>query len=96
MSRQCNPNFAVPRVDSQRLPGLISCFSPFFVLVCCRVAQLILSGQDISSLAILTPYNGQVQELQSQQKLLSGYAGKDVSIDISSVDAYQVGILKIH
>lgn len=49
-----------------------------------------LSGGDISSLAILTPYNGQVRELQSHQKKLLAAAGRDVSIDISSVDAYQV------
>lgn len=52
-----------------------------------------LSGGDIASLAILTPYNGQVRELQLQQKQLMAAAGPDVSIDISSVDAYQVGMV---
>ena len=52
-----------------------------------------LSGQDISSIAILTPYNGQVRELQSMQKMLSNIATSAVSIDISSVDAYQASVV---
>ena len=61
---------------------------------CCRVAQLMLSGQDIASIAILTPYNGQVRELQSMQKALTNIAKSDVSIDISSVDAYQASVAR--
>ena len=54
-----------------------------------------LSGDDISSLAILTPYNGQVRELQAQSQSLRSFAALDVSIDISSVDAYQVSPLPL-
>ena len=51
---------------------------------------MLLSGDDIQSAAILTPYNGQVRELQRRfygNKNLAAYEGM---VDISSVDVYQV------
>lgn len=51
---------------------------------------MLLKGGDVKSAAILSPYNGQVRELQrcfNQTKELAPYAGM---VDISSVDGYQV------
>ena len=55
-----------------------------------RALVLLLSGGDVQSAAILTPYNGQVRELQRRfysEKRLAPYKGM---VDISSVDGYQV------
>jgi len=52
-----------------------------------------LSGGDLQSAALLTPYNGQVRELQrrfSGSRQLAAYEGM---VDISSVDGYQVGFV---
>ena len=51
---------------------------------------MLLRGGDVQSAAILTPYNGQVRELQrcfQRNKKLAPYEGM---VDISSVDGYQV------
>lgn len=51
---------------------------------------MLLRGGDVQSAAILTPYNGQVRELQrcfQRNKELAPYEGM---VDISSVDGYQV------
>ncbi|KAL3136519.1 hypothetical protein ABBQ38_005768 [Trebouxia sp. C0009 RCD-2024] len=54
-----------------------------------RALLMLLKGGDVKSAAILSPYNGQVRELQrcfNQTKELAPYAGM---VDISSVDGYQ-------
>lgn len=54
-----------------------------------RALMMLLKGGDVESAAILSPYNGQVRELQrcfNQTKELAPYAGM---VDISSVDGYQ-------
>ncbi len=59
----------------------------------CRVLETLLSGGDLQSAALLTPYNGQVRELQrrfSGSRQLAAYEGM---VDISSVDGYQVGFV---
>lgn len=56
----------------------------------CRALAMLLRGGDVQSAAILTPYNGQVRELQRcfhRNKELAPYEGM---VDISSVDGYQV------
>ena len=58
--------------------------------MCCRALAMLLRGGDVQSAAILTPYNGQVRELQrcfQRNKELAPYEGM---VDISSVDGYQV------
>ncbi|KAL0035694.1 hypothetical protein WJX79_008965 [Trebouxia sp. C0005] len=54
-----------------------------------RVLETLLSGGDVQSAALLTPYNGQVRELQrrfSGSRQLAAFEGM---VDISSVDGYQ-------
>ncbi len=61
-------------------------------LVHCRVLELLLCGGDVQSAALLTPYNGQVRELQRRFFGNKGLAAYEGMVDISSVDGYQVDL----
>ena len=52
--------------------------------------ELLLSGDDVKSAALLTPYNGQVRELQRRFSGNSQLAAWENMVDVSSVDGYQV------
>ena len=80
--------FRVYKTNTRKPQALHINLKPY---TCRRVLETLLSGGDLQSAALLTPYNGQVRELQrrfSGSRQLAAFEGL---VDISSVDGYQVG-----